>query len=162
MCHFIWLCSRKYGTVWYHPASSKLWYLTTLSFINFQGKLTGTSCDSLHMWSQLVRLAVCLALGAHFASTLTSARIYICPWIEISHHWGTYHFSIFQKKTLEIKHHLALAHSNSIIPYHTSQQPRQRSWFLLPTSFKLKFDHASQLTQNINRILCCKQGIKEE
>jgi hypothetical protein len=34
--------SRKYGTVWYHPASSKLWYLTTLSFVNFQGKLTGT------------------------------------------------------------------------------------------------------------------------
>jgi hypothetical protein len=31
--------SRKYGTVWYHPASSKLWYLTILSFVNFQGKL---------------------------------------------------------------------------------------------------------------------------
>jgi hypothetical protein len=44
----IWLCSRKYGTVWYHPASSKLWYLTALSFVNFQEKLTGTSCDSLH------------------------------------------------------------------------------------------------------------------
>jgi hypothetical protein len=35
--------SRKYGTVWYHPASSKLWNLTTLSFVNFQEKLTGTS-----------------------------------------------------------------------------------------------------------------------
>jgi hypothetical protein len=35
--------SRKYGTVWYHPASSKLWNLTTLAFVNFQGKLTGTS-----------------------------------------------------------------------------------------------------------------------
>jgi hypothetical protein len=69
MCHPIWLPSRKYGTVWYHPASSKLWYLTTLSFVNFQGKLTGTSCDSLRVWSQLVRLAVCLALGARFAST---------------------------------------------------------------------------------------------
>jgi hypothetical protein len=45
MCHLIWLPSRKYGTVWYHPASSKLWNLTTLSFVNFQGKLTGTSCD---------------------------------------------------------------------------------------------------------------------
>jgi hypothetical protein len=73
MCHPIWLYSRKYGTVWYHPASSKLWYLTTLSFVNFQGKLTGTSCDSLHVWSQLVRLAVCLALGAHFASTATNS-----------------------------------------------------------------------------------------
>jgi hypothetical protein len=69
MCHPIWLCSRKYGTVWYHSASSKLWYLTTLSFVNFQGKLTGTSRDSLRVWSQLVRLAVCLALGARFAST---------------------------------------------------------------------------------------------
>jgi hypothetical protein len=45
MCHLTWLYSRKYGTVWYHPASSKLWDLTTLSFVNFQGKLTGTSCD---------------------------------------------------------------------------------------------------------------------
>jgi hypothetical protein len=45
ICHLIWLYSRKYGTVWYHPASSKLWNLTTLSFVNFQGKLTGTSCD---------------------------------------------------------------------------------------------------------------------
>jgi hypothetical protein len=43
MCHLVWLLSRKYGTVWYHPASSKLWYLTTLSFVNFQEKLTGTS-----------------------------------------------------------------------------------------------------------------------
>jgi hypothetical protein len=43
MCHFAWLFSRKYGTVWYHPASSKLWYLTVLSFVNFQEKLTGTS-----------------------------------------------------------------------------------------------------------------------
>jgi hypothetical protein len=43
MCHLVWLLSRKYGTVWYHPASSKLWYLTALSFVNFQEKLTGTS-----------------------------------------------------------------------------------------------------------------------
>jgi hypothetical protein len=69
MCHPIWLYSRKYGTVWYHPARSKLWYLTTLSSVNFQEKLTGTSRDSSRVWSQLVRLAVCLALGAHFAST---------------------------------------------------------------------------------------------
>jgi hypothetical protein len=43
MCHLVWLLSRKYGTVWYHPASSKLCYLTALSFVNFQEKLTGTS-----------------------------------------------------------------------------------------------------------------------
>jgi hypothetical protein len=49
MCHPIWLLSRKYGTVWYRPASSKLWYLTTLSFVNFQEKLTGTSRDSLRV-----------------------------------------------------------------------------------------------------------------
>jgi hypothetical protein len=80
MCHPIWLCSRKYGTVWYHPASSKLWYLTTLSFVNFQGNLTGTSHDSLHVWSQLVRLAVCLALGVHLASThgFSDADFAIC------------------------------------------------------------------------------------
>jgi hypothetical protein len=39
MCHPVWLYSRKYGTVWYHPASSKLWYLTALSFVNFQEKI---------------------------------------------------------------------------------------------------------------------------
>jgi hypothetical protein len=39
MCHPIWLLSRKYGTVWYYPASSKLWYLTALSFVNFQEKI---------------------------------------------------------------------------------------------------------------------------
>jgi hypothetical protein len=43
MCHLAWLLSHKYGTVWYHPASSKLWYLTAFSFVNFQEKLTGTS-----------------------------------------------------------------------------------------------------------------------
>jgi hypothetical protein len=74
MCHSIWLLSRKYGTVWYHPASSKLWYLTLLSFVNFQEKLTSTSRDSLRVWSQLVRLAVCLARGALFASTSCTAQ----------------------------------------------------------------------------------------
>jgi hypothetical protein len=47
MCHLTWLYSRKYGTVWYDPASSKLWNLITLSFVNFQGKLTGTSWNLL-------------------------------------------------------------------------------------------------------------------
>jgi hypothetical protein len=93
---------------------------------------------------------------------LTTTKIYIWPCIGISHHRGTHHFIIFEKNTPEIKHHLAQAHSNSIIPYHTSQPPSQRSCFLLPTSFKLRFDHASQLTQNFNRILRCKQGIQEE
>jgi hypothetical protein len=62
MCHPIWLCSRKYGTVWYHPASSKLWHLTALSFVNFQEKLTGTSHDSLRVWSQLC--SACFVFGA--------------------------------------------------------------------------------------------------
>jgi hypothetical protein len=49
MCRPIWLLSRKYGTVWHHPASSKFWYLTALSFVNFQEKWTGTSRDSLRV-----------------------------------------------------------------------------------------------------------------
>jgi hypothetical protein len=69
MCHLIWLRSRKYGTVWYHPASSKLWYLTALSFVNFQEKLTGTSFALCACEASFVRLAVCLALSALFAST---------------------------------------------------------------------------------------------
>jgi hypothetical protein len=36
MCHLIWLLSRKYGTVWYHPASSKLWYLTLYLLLIFR------------------------------------------------------------------------------------------------------------------------------
>jgi hypothetical protein len=43
ICHLTWLYGRKYGTVWYHPTSSKFWNLTTLSSVNFQEKLTGTS-----------------------------------------------------------------------------------------------------------------------
>jgi hypothetical protein len=69
MCHPIWLLSRKYGTVWYHPASSKFWYLTALSFVNFQEKLTGTSFTLCACEASFVRLAVCLAPGARFAST---------------------------------------------------------------------------------------------
>jgi hypothetical protein len=69
MCHLIWLLSRKYGTVWYHPASSKLWYLTALPFVNFQEKLTGTSFALCACEASFVRLAVCLALSALFAST---------------------------------------------------------------------------------------------
>jgi hypothetical protein len=49
---------RKYGTVWYHPASSKLWYLTALSFVNFQEKLTGTSFALCACEASFVRLAV--------------------------------------------------------------------------------------------------------
>jgi hypothetical protein len=69
MCHLDWLPSRKYGTVWYHPASSKLWYLTALSFVNFQEKLTGTSFALCAYEASFVRLAVCLALSALFAPT---------------------------------------------------------------------------------------------
>jgi hypothetical protein len=70
MCHPAWLLGRKYGTVWYHPASYKLWYLTALSFVNFQEKLTGTSFALSVCEASFVRLAVCLALSALFAPTL--------------------------------------------------------------------------------------------
>jgi hypothetical protein len=73
MCHLVWLLSRKYGTVLYHPASSKLWYLTALSFVNFQEKLTGTSFALCACEASFVRLAVCLALSALFASTAFSS-----------------------------------------------------------------------------------------
>jgi hypothetical protein len=61
--------SRKYGTVWYHPASSKLWHLTTLPFVNFR-KIDWHALESARVLSQLVRLAVCLARGVDFASTM--------------------------------------------------------------------------------------------
>jgi hypothetical protein len=41
ICRSNWLYSRKYGTVWYHPASSKF-YQTVFILCQFQGKLTGT------------------------------------------------------------------------------------------------------------------------
>jgi hypothetical protein len=80
MCHLAWLSSRKYGTVWYHPASSKLWYLTALSFVNFQEKLTGTSSALCACEASFVRLAVCLALSALFASTDTFVRHFKIHW----------------------------------------------------------------------------------
>jgi hypothetical protein len=58
MCRLVWLFSRKYGTVWHQPASSKLWYLTALSFVNFQEKLTGTSFALSACEASFVRLAV--------------------------------------------------------------------------------------------------------
>jgi hypothetical protein len=45
ICHSNWLYSRKYGTVWYPPASSRF-YLTVFILCQFQGKLTGTLPDS--------------------------------------------------------------------------------------------------------------------
>jgi hypothetical protein len=77
MCYPIWLFSRKYGTVWYHPASSKLWYLTALPFVDFQEKLTGTSFALCACEASFVRLAVWLALSALFASTLSTQT---SPW----------------------------------------------------------------------------------
>jgi hypothetical protein len=66
--------SRKYGTVWYHWASSKLWHLTTLPFVNFR-KIDWHALESARVLSQLVRLAVCLARGADFASTPTHDQL---------------------------------------------------------------------------------------
>jgi hypothetical protein len=60
--------SCKYGTVWYYPASSKLWYLTMLLFVNFR-KIDWHALESACVLSQLVQLAVCLAQGANFAPT---------------------------------------------------------------------------------------------
>jgi hypothetical protein len=80
MCHLVWLLGRKYGTVWYHPASSKLWYLTSSSFVNFQEKLTGTSSLLFARAKPAFRLAVCLALGALFASTAGNAILQQNTW----------------------------------------------------------------------------------
>jgi hypothetical protein len=53
--------SHKYGTVWYHPASSKLWYLTVLSFVNFR-KIDRHALESVRVLSQL--RSTCCVLGA--------------------------------------------------------------------------------------------------
>jgi hypothetical protein len=45
ICRSNWLHSRKYGIVWYHPASSRF-YLTIFILCQFQWKLTGTLPDS--------------------------------------------------------------------------------------------------------------------
>jgi hypothetical protein len=41
ICRSNWLYSRKYGTVWYHPASSRF-YLIVFILCQFREKLTGT------------------------------------------------------------------------------------------------------------------------
>jgi hypothetical protein len=76
ICHSKWLHNRKYGTVWYHPASSRF-YLTIFILCQFPGKLTGTlpNSDARATCVKLViRLAVCLAWGADFMSTHFLAR----------------------------------------------------------------------------------------
>jgi hypothetical protein len=50
--------SRKYGTIWYHPASSKLWHLTMLPCANFR-KIDWHALESARVLSQLVQLDVC-------------------------------------------------------------------------------------------------------
>jgi hypothetical protein len=45
ICRSNWLYSHKYGTVWYHRASSRF-YLTVFILSQFQEKLTGTLPDS--------------------------------------------------------------------------------------------------------------------
>jgi hypothetical protein len=45
ICRLDWLHGRKYGTVWYHPASS-MFYLIFFILCQFQGKLTGTLPNS--------------------------------------------------------------------------------------------------------------------
>jgi hypothetical protein len=45
ICRSNWLYSRKYRTVWYHPASSRF-YLIVFILCQFQGKLTSTLPDS--------------------------------------------------------------------------------------------------------------------
>jgi hypothetical protein len=47
--------SRKYGTVWYYPASSKLWHLTALSFVNFR-KIDWHALEFARVLSQLFGL----------------------------------------------------------------------------------------------------------
>jgi hypothetical protein len=44
ICRPNWLHSRKYGTAWYHPTSSRF-YLTIFILYQFQGKLTGMLPD---------------------------------------------------------------------------------------------------------------------
>jgi hypothetical protein len=53
--------SRKYGTVWYHLANSKLWHLTVLSFVNFR-KINWHALESARVLSQLC--SACCVLGA--------------------------------------------------------------------------------------------------
>jgi hypothetical protein len=52
-----------------------LWNLTTLSFVNFQGKLNGTSWNLFACEAKLVKLVVFLAQGADFGSTHFLARL---------------------------------------------------------------------------------------
>jgi hypothetical protein len=52
ICYFDWLCSHKYGTVWYHPAISSF-YITVFILCQFQGKLSGTLRIRQRVLSQL-------------------------------------------------------------------------------------------------------------
>jgi hypothetical protein len=57
--------SHKYGTVWYHPASSKLWHLTALPFVNFR-KIDCHALESIRVLSQLCSACCVLSAGCGF------------------------------------------------------------------------------------------------
>jgi hypothetical protein len=63
ICRSNWLCSRKYGTVWYYPASSSF-YLTFFHPLSVSGKIAGTLPD-FDAWATCVKPAnsACCVLG---------------------------------------------------------------------------------------------------
>jgi hypothetical protein len=72
ICHSDWLYSRKYGTVWYHPTSSRFYLTFFLSFVSFRENwLARFRILTLgpRVLSQLIWLAMCLAWGADCTST---------------------------------------------------------------------------------------------
>jgi hypothetical protein len=69
MCLFTWLSSRKYGTVWYHPASSKLWYLTAFHLLSISGKIDWDALESARVLSQLCSACCVLGAGCGFCVT---------------------------------------------------------------------------------------------
>jgi hypothetical protein len=136
MCHLMWLLSRKYGTVWYHPASSKLWYLTALSFVNFQEKLTGTS--SLLSARVKPACSACCVFGArctfcvnNLVINTTCVLLYLYRAIQI-----------FECKNLVYKIYFWVSYC--------------RSWFLWPETKKLviPFLHIYLIASIFIRALC--------
>ena len=67
-----------------------------------------------------------------------------------------YYIFVFSKlHTPDIKRHVGEDHSNSIQPYHSSQQLRFGSCFRYPQVSSLRCEHFSQQTQNLGRAPSC-------
>jgi hypothetical protein len=80
ICLSIWRFGRKYGTVWYHPASSNFLSNYFSSFVSFR-KIDSHASDLPRVLSQHRSACCVLGVGADFASTHFNAISFVFAFV---------------------------------------------------------------------------------